>query len=286
MFDKTLQNLRLARAKSRFKAGDDFLMSAASAECIERLSLVSREFDNAIALYGRSPMLWQAMSETPQIKNVMRVETEHSLGNTDHIGPPENIDLPPDSTDLVIAPLTLHWSNDLPGSLIQLRQILRPDGLLLATLPGVDTLHELRDSLLRAESEITGGAAQRIDAFTDIRDAGSLLQRAGFALPVVDQEVITVRYDTPLDLIRDLRTFGATFHVEEAKRPPLTRAVVARMMELYAENHADDDGRIRASFSFVSLSGWVPHDSQQKPLKPGSAKTKLADALNVKETKL
>lgn len=261
-------------------------MSAASAECLDRLSLVSRQFDQALALFGRTPALATSMQASPQIGSVMRVEQEHHLGEADHIGTPENIGLTENTADLVIAPLTLHWSNDLPGSLIQLRRILRPDGLLLATLPGVDTLHELRDSFLKAESDITSGAAQRMDAFTDIRDAGALMQRAGFALPVVDQELVTVRYDSAFDLIRDLRSFGATYHPEQSNRPPLTRAVMAKMAEHYSDNHSDADGRIRATFSFVSMSGWVPHESQQKPLKPGSAKTKLADALNVKETKL
>ena len=286
LFDLHQHNQHLARAAAQFRDGNDFLMRSVVEEMVERLGAVSREFNDAIALFGRTAFLADAMATSPQIKNVLRVEETAHFGDADVVATPTALGLKPNSADLVLAPLALHWSNDLPGTLIQLRQTLRPDGLLMAALPGPDTLVELRQALLAAESAISGGAALRVDPFTDIRDAGALLQRAGYGLPVVDQDILTVRYDTALDLIRDLRAFGATSHLENAKNPPLTRAVIARMVEIYAERFSDADGRIRASFSFVSLSGWVPHESQQKPLKPGSAKTRLADALKTDEMKL
>jgi len=253
---------------------------------IERLGVVSRTFDQAAVLFGRTDYSSSHLSSLPQVTNVTRLEETVYLGKADNIGTPTLLGLEPNQFDLILAPLSLHWSNDLPGSLIQISRALKPDGLLLANLPGPDTLFELRQSLLIAESETSAGAANRIDPFTDIRDAGSLLQRAGFALPVVDQETLTVRYDSVSNLINDLRCFGATFHLENSTNPGLTRDTLKRMSEVYAENFADPDGRIRATFSIVSLSGWVPHESQQKPLKPGSAKTRLADALSVDEIKL
>ncbi|MEL6503671.1 MAG: methyltransferase domain-containing protein [Pseudomonadota bacterium] len=290
MFDPNRRQAALTRAKrlaAHPKWDGDFLMRLAVDDLVERMGAVQRTFDFGIALNGRTDYLIQAMQKSGQVGQVVRVEepggwvgggpvAEHTL---------THLDLPADSADVVLAPLTLHWADDLPGTLIQLRQILRPDGLLLAILPGPDTLAELRQAFLTAEAEIMGGAALRVDPFTDIRDAGALLQRCGFALPVVDQDVLTVRYDNPLKLIADLRQFAATRQAV-ASSPGLGRAVIGRMMEVYGDTASDPDGRIRASFSFVSLSGWVPHDSQQKPLKPGSAKMRLAEALNVEEKKV
>ncbi|MEP1205725.1 MAG: methyltransferase domain-containing protein [Rhizobiaceae bacterium] len=286
MFSDSLHELRLLRAKARYAAGNEFLLQHATEDMIERLSAVTMQFDQTLLLFGRSREVAGPLQECPQINQILRVEEAIHLDQADHIASPDALELAEQSADLIIAPLTLHWSNDLPGTLIQLRRCLRPNGLMLASLPGPDTLHELRQSLLQAESELRGGAGNRVDPFTDIRDAGSLLQRAGFAIPVADQEVLTVRYDTVFDLIGDLRNFGATLQLENNKNPPLTRQIVARMAEIYAEKFSDPDGRIRATFSLISMSGWSPHESQQKPLRPGSAKTRLADALNVDEVKL
>jgi len=290
VFDDTKHDLHLNRALGRFEQGNDFLLLHAAADMVERLSAVNLEFETAVTLFCRTPGVVDLFQSSNQIKQLMRVEERRHLGVADKIATPDHLRLEEQSVDLVLAPLTLHWSNDLPGSLIQILRSLRPNGLMLATLPGPDTLIELRQSLLQAEAEITGGAANRIDPFTDIRDAGGLLQRAGFSLPVVDQELLTVRYDTALDLIRDLRRFGATSHLAkqptDATIPALNRAIIARMVEIYADRFSDADGRIRASFSLISLSGWSPHESQQKPLRPGSAKSRLADALNVEEVKL
>lgn len=286
MFSQSQHELRLIRAASRFRDGNDFLLQIAMEDIVDRLSVVNREFENAVLLFGRTARIADGLLKGSRIAKLLRVEEIPHVGEADQIATPTDLNLPAHSADLVVAPLNLHWSRDLPGTLIQILRSLRPDGLFLANLPGPDTLSELKKSLLQAESDIRGGAGIRVDPFTDIRDAGSLLQRAGFSLPVVDQETLTVRYDTALDLIRDLRSFGATLHLQGDPNPRLNREILARMVDIYAQRFSDADGRIRASFNIVSLSGWSPHKSQQKPLQPGSASMRLADALNVKETKL
>jgi len=254
---------------------------------MHRLSAVQRSFDDGLAVAGRNDFLAHEMLASQKVANVLRWEEGVSCGTADLTANFDDMTLSPEQADFVAAPLSLHWANDLPGVLIQLHRSLRPDGLLLAALPGPDTLQELRACLLEAESDLTGGAAMRVDSFADIRDVGGLLQRTGFALPVVDQDVITVRYSAFEKLIGDLRSFGVTFHHETCRHNPrLKRAVIERCKTLYAQKFADADGKLRATFQIVWLSGWKPHESQQKPLKRGSAKQRLADALNVKEQKL
>ena len=187
------------------------------------------------------------------------------------------------SLDLVVSALALQWVNDLPGTLVQIRRALKPDGLLMAAMLGGDTLIELREAFASAESEIEGGLSPRVAPFADLRELGALMQRAGFALPVVDSDRLTVRYESAFALMRDLRAMGATNVLAERRRAPLRRATLMRMAEIYAERFADADGRVRATFEIVWLSGWSPHESQQKPLKPGSASQRLADALGAKE---
>jgi hypothetical protein len=177
----------------------------------------------------------------------------------------------------------LHWVNDLPGTLAQIRRTLKPDGLLLAVLAGGETLTELRQCLAAAESDLEGGASPRVAPFVDVRALGSLLQRAGFALPVTDVDRLTVRYSSLANLFRDLRRMGATNALIERRRKPLRRSTLARAAELYAERFADHDGRLRVTFDLLSVSGWAPHDKQQQPLRPGSAKSRLADALGARE---
>ena len=187
------------------------------------------------------------------------------------------------SLDLVVSALSLQFVNDLPGTLIQIRRALKPDGLLLAALIGGDSLSELREAFAAAESEIEGGVSPRVAPFADVRELGALLQRAGFALPVVDTDRLTVRYDSVFDLMRELRRMGATNILSERRRTPLKRATLERMADIYGERFTDPDGRLRATFEIVWLSGWAPHESQQQPLKPGSAAHRLADALGTKE---
>src|SRR5215470_683302 len=185
------------------------------------------------------------------------------------------------SLDLVVSALALQFVNDLPGTLIQIRRALKPDGLFLAALAGGDTLTELRQAFAAAEAEIEDGVSPRVAPSADLRDLGALLQRAGFALPVTDVDRLTVRYASPLALMHDLRRMGATNTLVERRR--LKRATLARMFEVYAARFADPDGRIRATFEIVWLSGWAPHESQQQPLRPGSARQRLADALGTTE---
>jgi SAM-dependent methyltransferase len=186
--------------------------------------------------------------------------------------------------DLVASCLSLHWVNDLPGALIQLRHALRPDGLLLVSLLGGETLHELRAALLEAEAEVTGGAAPRVSPFADVRDAGSLLQRAGFALPVVDADTITVSYPNALALMRDLRAMGEANALAERRRGFSRRGVLLRAAARYEERFADATGRVPATFKIITLTAWAPHEAQPKPLRPGSAAARLAAALGAVET--
>jgi SAM-dependent methyltransferase len=185
----------------------------------------------------------------------------------------------PASLDLAVSLLALQEANDVPGVMVQIRRTLKPDGLFLAAFAGAGTLAELRESLLAAETELYGGASPRVAPFADVRDAGALLQRAGFALPVTDVETVTVRYDSLFALLRDLRGMGATNTLADRSRRPAARALFARAAQIYAERFADADGRVRATFNLVWMSGWVPHESQQKPLKPGSGQVSLAKIL-------
>ena len=188
--------------------------------------------------------------------------------------------------DLVLSNLSLHWVNDLPGALAQVRRAIKPDGLLLATLFGGETLQELRIALMEAETELTGGITPRVSPFVDMREAGGLLGRAGFALPVVDTENITVTYPDIFKLMADLRAMGETNAVIERGKRATARAVFLRAAEIYRERFSDTRGRLIATFQIVTLTAWVPHASQQKPLRPGSAKARLADALVTQEISL
>ena len=192
----------------------------------------------------------------------------------------------PERFDLCVSALAQHSVNDLPGALTQVRRSLKPDGLFLGALLGGQTLQELRAVLAEAESEIRGGASPRVAPFSDVRDLGHLLQRAGFALPVTDLDRVTVRYGSMFTLVADLRAMGLTNALAHRDTRPLGRRMFLRAAQLYAERFADPDGRLRATFDIVWLSGWVPHESQQKPLKPGSAKMRLADALGAQEQRI
>jgi SAM-dependent methyltransferase len=195
----------------------------------------------------------------------------------------ETLPFAPGSLDLVVSGLALQFVNDLPGALIQIRRALKPDGLFLAALIGGESLTELRQAFAAAEAEIEGGVSPRVAPFADLRDLGALLQRAGFALPVTDVDRVSVRYASPLELMHDLRRMGAGNALIERRRTPLRRATLKRMMEIYAERFSSADRRVAATFEIVWLSGWAPHESQQQPLAPGSAKTRLADALKTQE---
>jgi SAM-dependent methyltransferase len=266
--------------------GADFLYRAAADDLLDRLGAVDRRFPVAVEIGSPNSYLADALLASGKVGEVVRFDAlAAALGGAHRsvAGDAETLPFAAESLDLVVSALHLQWLDDLPGALAQIRRALRPDGLLLASLLGGDTLAELRDALALAESELTGGAAPRVIPFADVRSLGALLQRAGFALPVTDRDRRTVRYASALDLMRDLRAMGAANPLLERSRRPLPRSVLFRAAGVYAERFADADGRIRATFDIVSLSGWAPHESQQKPLKPGSATARLADALNAVE---
>ena len=280
LFDRRRIARQRARALARSGDGDArFLLDHAARDIVERLAFVSRDFSHALDLGAHDDALGEALLGTGRVERVTRLGP--GRGATWVAGDEEALPFAPASFDLVVSALSLHLVNDLPGTLVQARRALKPDGLFLALLPGAGTLHELRDALAGAEAELRGGAAMRVAPFVEVRDAGALLQRAGFALPVADQDALRVRYATPFAILRDLQAMGATNPL--AEREPLRRTVLARAAELYP---ADPDGRYGATFNLISLSGWAPHESQQKPLAPGSAKTRLADALGAVERPL
>jgi SAM-dependent methyltransferase len=278
VFDRALGRRRLTRALA---AGyPDFLLRRAAEDLEERLAAVLRRFERAADLGSPLPLAVPVLAG--KAESVLHM-AEAPGGRSDWVGDLERLPLAAASLDLCASLLALQGVNDLPGALIQIRRALRPDGLFIGCLLGGRTLHELRQVLLEAEAETAGGASPRIAPFADLRDLGSLLQRAGFALPVVDSEVVTVRYRDVFGLLRDLRALGWGNALEARRRTGLRRDTLMRAAALYAERHADADGRLRATFEIVWLSGWAPHESQQKPLRPGSAKARLADALGVPE---
>lgn len=279
--DAALLTERKLRAARTNVAGADFLMRRAADDLADRLSTVGRRFPNAAVVFSQTSAARQAILSTGKIDSVIEVAAHGDLLGPEGgmVASAETLPVEPQSLDLAVSLLSLHEMNDIPGMLVQIRRALKPDGLFLGAMAGNGTLAELRESLLAAETELAGGASPRVMPFVDVRDAGALLQRAGFALPVADADTLTVRYDTMLDLIRDLRAMGATSALVARSRRPGTRRLFIRAAEIYAERFSDPDGRVRASFSFVWLSGWAPAETQQKPLRPGSAKASLAEAL-------
>ncbi|MDB5625647.1 MAG: methyltransferase [Tardiphaga sp.] len=263
LFDRATLRARQARAVKQGAA--TFMRDRVGNDLVDRLQAVLRKFDSPVD-----------------------IGTAGGLAGFPHLDLPddETIGLPlaPASIDLAVSALAFQLVNDLPGVLTQIRRALKPDGLLLAAMLGGDTLTELRQSFAAAETEIEGGVSPRVAPFADLRDVGALLQRAGFALPVTDVDRLVVRYDSAFALMKDLRAMGATNVLVERRRTPLRRATLLRMAEIYAERFVDPDGRIRSTFDVIWLSAWAPHESQQKPLKPGSAKASLADAVRATKT--
>lgn len=283
VFDIASLKANKRRALHIADAGAGFLMEHAALDLEERLAAVERKFDNAATLFCTTDAARQVLAASPKVGNVKRIETDASLLDGEGIvASPETVPLDPETIDLAVSLHSLHEMNDVPGMLVQIHRALRPDGLFLGCMAGSGTLAELRESLLAAETEIYGGVSPRIFPFADVRDAGALLQRAGFALPVADIETVTVRYDSMFALIRDLRAMGATNALIARNRKPASRRFFMRAAEIYAERFSDPDGRIRATFSTIWFSGWAPHASQQKPLAPGSATVSLAKVLNEK----
>jgi SAM-dependent methyltransferase len=280
IFDRALLRRRLARAL-RSEKPCDFLMTRSAEELAFRLSGVSRDFPRALDFSAPHAAIDEVLSAPGRF-----VVRANSVAGGKLVADEEFLPFAPESFDLAVCALNLQFVNDLPGVLAQMRRVLAPDGLLLAALVGGQSLRELRTCLTQAQEEIEGGASPRVAPFADLRDLGGLLQRAGLALPVVDVDSFTVRYANAFDLMRDLRGMGATNALMAGARRPLRRDVVFRAAALYQEMFADPDGRIRATFEIIWASGWAPHESQQKPLTPGSARAKLSDALGDKSEKL
>jgi SAM-dependent methyltransferase len=284
IFDRALIRHRHARAVALGPA--TFLLDRVADDMADRLAAVLRRFDVAVDLGTPDNAVRVALKRQDTVGTVIAANALGDIrlrGELFVAADEEALPFRDASLDLVVSALALQFVNDLPGVLVQIRRALKPDGLFLAALLGGDTLTELRQSFATAESDIEGGISPRVAPFADLRDLGGLVQRAGFALPVTDVDRLTVRYETVLSLMRDLRRMGATNTLVARRRMPLRRATLLRMAEIYADRFADDDGRVRATFEIVWLSGWAPHESQQRPLKPGSARARLADALGTKE---
>ena len=288
LFDRSRIAQNRDRASLRYR-NYAFLKARESSQLLERLADVSRQFPNALDIGAHDGQAAEALLESPQVGEVTALEMSPAMvasmvakGLNAIQGSEESLPFEPAAFDLATSVLALHWVNDLPGALAQIRTVLKPDGLFLGCLFGGGTLNELRTSLIEAESSLTGGISPRISPLPGLQDMAGLMQRAGFALPVADVERVTVRYSNPLKLLDDLKGMGeqAAFAQREGQeRRPLSRRMLARMAEVYQDRFSDPDGKVRASFEIVWLSGWAPAASQPKPLRPGSGKFSLADAV-------
>ena len=278
IFDRLLQRRRRSRAAA---LPANFLLDHVAGELADRLSVVLRRFNVGVDLGTPGDAVRRSLR---RLGAGMIVGADViARGKPFVVADEEALPFRDSSLDFVVSGLALHFANDLPGVLAQIRRALKPDGLFLAALLGGETLTELRQAFAEAESEIEGGASPRVAPFADLRQLGALLQRAGFALPVTDVERVTVRYSSVFDLMHDLRRMGAANTLVARRRVPLRRTTLMQMADVYARRFADADGRIRTTFDIVWLSGWAPHPNQQQPLRPGSAKARLADALGTRE---
>ena len=286
VFDRAAVRAHRERAAHRPEAAE-FLACEAAERLADRLDDVTRRFPRALDLGCRHGVLARYLAGRGGIKQLIHADA--AFGFARRVTAPalvceaEALPFAPASFDLVLSNLELHWTNDLPGALLQLRQALKPDGLLLASLFAGATLGELRLALMEAELEEEGGVSPRVAPFADLPDLGQLLQRAGFALPVADSDTIEVTYADALSLMRDLRAMGESNAVAERRRGFSRRATMARAAAYYRERFARPDGRIPARFEIVTLTAWAPHESQPRPLAPGSAGTRLAAALGTVE---
>ena len=281
IFDHAEALRRKKRALRIAASGADFLIRHAAEDLDDRLSSVQRRFDNAATLFSTASATAEALMASGKVGTTIRVEADEALleGSNTIVAAAETVPFAPESLDLIASLYDLHTLNDVPGMLVQIRQALKPDGLFLGCMAGAGTLGELREALLIAETELTGGASPRVFPMADVRDAGALLQRARFALPVADHETVTVRYDSMFALMHDLRAMGVTNSLIARSRRPTPKALFLRAAEIYAERFSDPDGRVRATFSTIWMSGWAPHASQQKPARRGSATVSLAKIL-------
>lgn len=276
VFDREDRRKKLKRCRAKL-AEHNFLFEWAEKQLSERILDVTKTFPTAIQIGTRNS--GDPFSESNKIENLFKIDIEDAQTIADE----EFLPLKPGSIDLITSTLNLHSVNDLPGCLLQIKQALKPDGLFLAAMLGGETLYELRESLTQAELKLKNGISPRIFPFADKQQMGALLQRAGFALPVVDSEIVTVTYDNMFKLMNDIRGMGEGNIIQERSRTNPGKALFMEAAQYYAEHFSEPDGKIRASFEVIFLIGWSPHESQQKPLAPGSAETRLADALNTDE---
>ncbi len=288
LFDRALVLARKQRAAARLRdvpaaAWPDFLLARVADDLEERLAIVRRDFASAANVGAWHGLLSRRLRALPNVARMVDVEAAPRLAalcdGDAMVADDEMLPFAPESLDLIVSGLSLHLVNDLPGVLAQMRRALKPDGLLLASFFGGETLTELRQSWLQAEAELSGGASPRVAPFADVRAVGSLLQRAGFALPVVDADVARVTYATPLHLMRELRAMAGSNMLADRARTPVSRRLLLRACEVYGERFGLAGSRVPATFEIVTVTAWVPHESQPKPLRPGSARMRLEDAV-------
>jgi len=285
-FNRRLMRRRRDRAAAGF-SGFGFLVAEVAARLVDRLDDISRSFADVAILGSHTGQVGALLAARPgvarlvqsDLSSVMAAEARANNAIATIVADEEFLPWAEQSLDLLISNLVLHGVNDLPGALVQIRRALKPDGVFLASMFGGETLRELREVMLAAEIETAGGASPRVSPMADVRDLGNLLQRAGFALPVADSETITVRYETPFKLFNDLRGMAESQALNAGRKNFLRRDTLGRAAELYLERYAGEDGRVPATFEIVNLTAWAPHESQPKPLRPGSATAKLADFL-------
>lgn len=289
VFDRRLVRRHRERAAANLPA-HDFLFREVAERLADRLDDVTRKFPRALDLGCHSGEIGTALRGRGGIETLVQCDLSTAMarhaaanGRATLVADEELLPFAPESFDLVISKLSLHWVNDLPGCLLQIRQCLKPDGLLLAAMLGGETLSELRQALMEAELAEAGGVSPRISPFADLRDAGGLLQRAGFALPVIDGDRLTVTYADVLTLMHDLRGMGETSAARVRANGPISRAIAARADEIYRRRFGDADGRLAATFQVIYLTAWAPAAGQQRAMRPGSARTRLADALGTAE---
>ncbi|MDZ3838405.1 MAG: methyltransferase domain-containing protein [Rhodospirillales bacterium] len=286
VFDRAVVRRRRDRAAARL-AAHDFLYREVADRLADRLDDVNRRFPRALDLGCHTGALAAALRGRGGIETMVHCDLSAEMAGLAPApavaGDEEALPFAEGAFDLVLSSLSLHWVNDLPGALSQIRRALKPDGLFLAAMPGGETLKELRQALAEAEIAAEGGLSPRISPFVEVRDAGNLLVRAGFALPVADIETITVSYPDPLAVVRDLRGAGEANAVLERRRGPSRRTTLFSALARYGELYGDADGRVPATVQVIYLTAWAPDPSQPKPLKPGSAKTRLAEALGTAE---
>ncbi len=289
IFDRKLVRQRYERAVRR-SAQASFLTEHVGGEMLERLSAVNRTFSHPLVQGdGRWNLSTEAafgLGDRELMQLIPGSGGACPANGRTIVGDEETLPFGPHALDLFISVLSLQLVNDVPGALAQIRRALKPDGLFMAALPGGQTLNELRTAFSEAEIAIDGGLSPRVSPFADVRDLGALLQRAGFALPVADSEVLEVSYRTVFDLFTDLRNLGWTNALDDRRKVFLKKRLLMTMAEIYADKFSRNDGKITATFEIIYMTGWAPDASQQKPLRPGSASARLADALNSEETKI